>query len=63
MRSDNQQYMFSLIKKKPLEQSTKAFCGANGISEATYYYWLKKPGKQPMSVNSAAPDSGIPGEV
>lgn len=42
MRSDNQQNMFALIEKKHPEQTTKAFCAANGISEASYYYWLKK---------------------
>ncbi len=42
MRSDIQQKMFSLLEKKHPEQTTKAFCAANGIREATYYYWLKK---------------------
>ena len=34
--------MFALIEKKHPEQTTKAFCAASGISEATYYYWLRK---------------------
>lgn len=34
--------MFDLIRQKPQEQSTKDFCSANGIGEASYYYWLKK---------------------
>jgi len=34
--------MFALLEKKHPEQTTKEFCAANGISEATYYYWLKK---------------------
>jgi len=34
--------MFDLIRQKPQEQSTKDFCAANGIGEASYYYWLKK---------------------
>ena len=42
MRSANQQNMLSLQEKKHPEQTTKEFCAANGISEATYYYWLKK---------------------
>ena len=42
MRSDNQQNMFALIQKKHPGQTTKEFCAANGISEASYYYWLKK---------------------
>lgn len=42
MRSANQQNMFALIEQKHSEQTTKEFCAANGISEATYYYWLKK---------------------
>ena len=42
MRTNNQQNMFSLIEKKHPAQTTKEFCAANGISEANYYYWLKK---------------------
>ena len=42
MRSSHQQNMFDLIRQKPQEQSTKDFCAANGIGEASYYYWLKK---------------------
>jgi hypothetical protein len=34
--------MFDLVRQKPQEQSTKDFCAANGTSEASYYYWLKK---------------------
>lgn len=34
--------MFDLIRQKPQEQSTKDFCAANGIGEASYYYWLKR---------------------
>ena len=34
--------MFDLIRQKPQEQSTKDFCAANGLGEASYYYWLKK---------------------
>jgi hypothetical protein len=34
--------MFDLVRQKPQQQSTKDFCAANGTSEATYYYWLKK---------------------
>jgi len=41
--------MFAILEKKHLEQTTKEFCAANGISEATYYYWLKKS-KQSMKV-------------
>jgi hypothetical protein len=34
--------MFALIEKKHPAQTTKEFCAANGLSEASYYYWLKK---------------------
>ncbi|MGL6266711.1 MAG: hypothetical protein ACRC2O_02255, partial [Chitinophagaceae bacterium] len=34
--------MFDLIGQKQTSQRTKDFCVSNGISEASYYYWLKK---------------------
>ena len=34
--------MFDLIWQKQPSQSARDFCAANGIGEASYYYWLKK---------------------
>ena len=42
MRLSHQQKMFALIGPKQTSQSTKDFCVAKGIGEASYYYWLKK---------------------
>ena len=34
--------MLALLESKRPEQTAKSFCAASGISEATYYYWLKR---------------------
>ncbi len=53
MRSDTQQIMFVLIRKKLPGQTTKEFCAANGISEGTFYYWLKRS-RQPGNDQGAS---------
>jgi hypothetical protein len=51
--------MFDLIRQKLPEQSTKDFCAANGIGEASYYYWQRKC-KQPAG---QPPQSFVPVHV
>jgi hypothetical protein len=51
MRSTNQAKMFALIEAKQPDQNVGEFCKANGISEASYYYWLKKYRQQNAEVS------------
>jgi hypothetical protein len=47
MQTINQATMYALLDQKQPHQSVREFCKANGIKEATYYYWLKKRNQQP----------------
>ncbi|MEI6947332.1 hypothetical protein V9K67_09080 [Paraflavisolibacter sp. H34] len=42
MQTTTQATMYALLDQKQPNQSVREFCKANGIKEASYYYWLKK---------------------